>query len=392
MLVTPVSINSQGPFLFAIDPDAEISAVDGELAKVTNLRTFNGPNRLDEGDSQQPRIYGEVIGLEIGTLIIERRNVIIVKARTFDSAGRRIHGVIGRDVLADSVVFGFDRDRGIGTLTTVKAFQIPADSIAIKYQELRSQIANAQVLPLPRRIATATINGEPFVMHLDLGAAVSQLREPLWERAKLVAREIASLVVDEIGSLRRVSKASEPAKVTLEAASAERVAFIAYDDRRWPDQDLAGSLGLGFFAAYNVTLHLDRKTMYLQPRRDVPYAMRAARWETGAIEKCQNPGCVVVRLVDPLNGQPPPEGRPHPGIVLSITREERAGGMGLEVMLEATGKPELPRLIVNLPPHLDRALEQLPPDFLGVTLTVRDASPYPRECPSKQACVDRLAH
>ena len=36
-----------------------------------------------------------------------------MKAGTFDREGRRIHGVIGRDIIADSLVFGFDRDQGV---------------------------------------------------------------------------------------------------------------------------------------------------------------------------------------------------------------------------------------------------------------------------------------
>jgi hypothetical protein len=391
LLVTPVSVNSQGPFLFAIDPDAAISVIDGELVKAAGLRTFNGPHRLDETDTQQPRIYAELIGFEIGTLIIERRDVIVVKPGTFDVSGRRIHGVIGRDVLAESTVFGFDRDHGIGFLTTVKAFKPPAEAIEVKFEELRSQINNAQVLPVSRRIAQATINDELFAMHLDLGAVASQLRETQWERAKLQSQEVVAGVIDEVGTVRRITRASSPVTVTLGAATSERVGFIPYDDRRWPEHDLAGTLGLNFFAPYSVWLHLDTKTLYLRPRREVPYATRAGRWESGSLQKCTNRGCITVRLVDPLAGKPPPEGRPHPGVVLSITREERAGGMGLEVMLEASGKPELPRLIVNLPPHVDRLFDQLVPEFLGTTLVVRDASPYPRDCPSKQGCVDKLA-
>jgi hypothetical protein len=99
-----------------------------------------------------------------------------------------------------------------------------------------------------------------------------------------------------------------------------------------------------------------------------------------------------VRVVDPLNGKPPEGDKPHPGVVLSLTREERAGGMGLEIVLEATGKPELPRLIVNLPPNVDRHIDHLDAAWVGVPVAVVDASPYPRMCPVRtSACVDQLA-
>ncbi|HEY5936965.1 MAG TPA: retropepsin-like aspartic protease [Kofleriaceae bacterium] len=390
LLVTPVTVGQYGPYLFAIDPDAQISVVDGELVKQTQLRTFNGPHRLDEADTQQARIYAEIVGLEIGSLIIERVDVIIVKTSTYDFAGRGIHGVIGKDVLADSLVFGFDREQGLGHLMTKAAFK-PQGGIAIPYQELKTQIQNAQVPPLARRIAKATINGEPFTMHLDLGATASQLRESAWERGKLVPRELTAGVMDEVGILRRVKQVSEPAPVTLGTAENPRVVFVPYGDKRWPEQDLDGALGLGFFAPYTVWHDWTARTYHLGPRMPVPVGRRIGRWDTGPLAKCKDNGCVTFRLVDPLAGKTLEEGKTHPGVVLSLTRDERAGGSDLEVVLEAMARPDLPRLIVNLPAHLDRVIDQLPAGFVGTTLQVIDASPYPRPCPSKGACVDKLA-
>jgi len=391
LLVAPVTLGSHGPYLFAIDPDSPITVVDGELARLAELRTFNGPHRLDETDTQQPRIYAEVVGLELGSIVIERRDAIVVKAGTFDVAGRRIHGLIGRDVLADSLVFGFDRDHGLGYLMTTKAFKPAGDAIALPYEVLQSRVPNAKVVPPPRRLVKAQIGGETFGMHLDLGATASQLRESHWERAKLVSRDVQSAVIDEIGTIRRVTKASDPTTVTVGTAASDRVAFVPFADQRWDETDLAGALGLGFFSPYSVWLDFNAKTVYLAKRRDVPLASRVSRWESGPLDKCQSPGCLTVRLVDPLAGKPVEEGKSHPGVVLSITREERAGGMGLEVLLEAQDRPLLPRLIVNLPPHVDRLIDQLDPAFVGATLVAIDVSPFPRVCPSKSGCVDKLA-
>jgi hypothetical protein len=390
LLVTPVTVGQYGPYLFAVDPDATISVVDGELVKETQLRTFNGPHRLDEADTQQARIYAEIVGFEMGTLIIERLDVIIVKAHTYDFAGRRIHGVIGKDVLADSLVFGVDREQGLGHLLTRASFK-PPPGIAISYQEVKSQIKNAQVPPTPRRLAKATINDQAFTVHLDLGATASQLRESAWERAKLVPREVTAGAIDEVGTLRRVKQVSEPAPVMLGAAENPRVVFLPYGDQRWPEQDLDGTLGLGFFSPYTVWHDWTGRTYHLTPRAVSQVARRISRWDTGPLAKCKDNGCITFRVVDPLAGKPPEEGKPHPGVVLSITRDERAGGSDLEIILEAKDKPELPRLIVNLPAHLDRVIDQLPAEFVGTTLHVIDASPFPRQCPAKVACVDKLA-
>jgi len=390
LLITPVMLNSHGPYLFLIDPDAPLTIIDVELVKAAGLRPISGPPRLDESDTQRARAYAELTGMEIGTLILERREVMVLPSHANDVAGRRIHGVLGRDVFADSVAFGFDRDRGLAHLVTQSSFRPPAGAATISYALLEPRIANAQVQPVPRRLVRATIGGESFSLHVDLGAAASQLREGLWPKAKLVARDLQAAVVDEVGSVRRVTRVSELVTATV-GGSAGSVAFVPYGDKRWEEQDIAGTLGIGFFAGYGVWASWHTKTLYLAARRPIDAPARIARWESPVLSKCPNPGCIAIRLVDPLAGKPPAEGKPHPGVVLSITRDERAGGMGLEVTLEAQGEARLPYLIVNLPSHVDRLIHQLKPDFLGKTVVVVDASPFPRACPGTGGCVDQLA-
>lgn len=390
LLLTPVTLNTYGPYLFLIDPDAPISIVDAELVKIAGLRPVPGPERLDETDTQRPRAYAEVLGLEVGTLIIERREVMVAPRHAYDVAGRRVHGVVGRDVIADSLAFGFDRDRGLGHLVAQRSFRAPPGAVALPYAELQPRIANAKVLPVPRRLVSATINGAAFPLHVDLGAVPSQLREGLWDRAKLVGRDLRAAVIDEVATPRAVTRGSDAAEVTAGPITG-RAAFIPYGDRRWEEQDIAGTLGLGFFAAHGVWASWHDRSLHLVNRRSIDPAIRIARWESAVLGKCAQPGCISFRVVDPLAGKPPLEGKPHPGLVLSITREERAGGMGLEIVLEAQGEAALPYLMVNLPPHVDRLIHQLKADFLGKTLAVVDASPHPRPCPGNGGCVDQLA-
>jgi hypothetical protein len=414
LLITPVMLGTHGPYLFLIDPDAPISIIDAELVKVAELRPISGPARLDETDTQRPRAYAELLGVEVGSLIVERREVMVVPRRTYDARGRRIHGVLGRDVLAESLVFGFDRDRGLAHLVAEGSFRPPADATAVTFTLLEPQIGNAKVLPVPRRLVTVSIGGEAFPLHVDLGAVESQLREGLWERAKLVSREVRAAVIDEVATPRAVTRSSEPALVTLgrgrgRGSITGSAAFIPYADRRWEEQDIAGTLGLGFFAGHNVWASWHTRTLHLASRRSTsaaggdrgglgapgaPSALfreRVARWDSPVLAKCRQPGCIGLRVIDPLAGKAPVEGKPHPGLVLSITREEPAGGMGLEVTLEAPGDARLPPLIVNLPPHVDRLIHQLRPEFLGKALEVVDASPFPRTCPGGGGCVDQIA-
>lgn len=389
-LITPVILNTHGPYLFLLDPDAPLSIVDAELLKVADLRPIAGPPRLDETDTQRARAYTELIGLEVGTLIVERRDAMVVPRHSLDASGRRIHGVLGRDVLADSLVFGFDRDRGLGHLVAAEVFRPPAGSAMLTYALLQSRVLNAQTVPLPRRLVTAQIGGAAFPLHVDLGAAASQLREGHWERAQLVSREIRATVIDEAGTPRAVSRGSEPAQV-LAAGVGGLAAFIPYADQRWEEQDVAGTLGLGFFADYKVWASWHTRTIYVAPRRPAEVKTRIQRWESPVLTRCPNLGCIAFRVIDPLAGKPPVPGKPHPGLVLSITRDEPAGGMGLEVVLEAEGEPRLPYQIVNLPAHVDRLIHQLKPELLGRTLQIVDASPYPRPCPGGGGCVDQIA-
>jgi len=394
LLITAVTINTQGPYLFLIDPDAPISIVDVELVKLASLRPISGPERLDETDTQRARAYAELVGLEVGTLIVERREAMAVARHTYDAGGRRIHGVLGRDVIADSLVLGVDRDRGLGHLVVEKAFQPPPGAATVSYSVLEPHILNAKVPPPPRRLVRAELGGEAFPLHVDLGAVPSQLREGLWERAGLVARDVQLAAVDEVGTPRAVQQGSEVAQVTVAASPAPvtaGAAFIPYADRRWEAQDVAGTLGLGFFAGHTVWASWHAAALYLAPRRPVDAAARIARWDSAVLARCKSPGCVQLRVIDPLGGKPPEAGKPHPGLVLSITREEPAGGMDLEVVLEAQGGGKLPLLIVNLPQHVDRLIHQLKPEFLGKPLAVVDASPFPRQCPGGNGCVDQLA-
>ncbi len=387
LLVTPVMINGHGPYLFQLDPDASRTVIDGDVVKTAELAASKGPPVIDHAGTAHPAIYAEVTGLEIGSLVIDQRLAIVVKPGTFTLSGRMIQGVIGRDVISEDLVFGFDRDQGLGFLALAKPFQPTTDAIAVPYTLAPGTTASV----VPRRLADVTIGDEVFSMHLDLGHTASQLRASSWDRAKLVAREIAASFIDEVGMPHRVTQVSDPVGVSLRGARNDRIAMIPFDDPRWPES-VHGSLGLGFFAPYDVWAHWSARTVYLTKRTDVSPAKRFTRWDSGPLEKCKSVGCLTIRLVDPLAGKPVEQGtnKPHPGLVLSITRDETAGGMGLEVMLEAADRPELPRLLVNLPPNIDRLIEQLDARFVGATLVVLDASPYPRACPGANGCVDKL--
>lgn len=426
LLLVPAEVNGKGPFVFAIDPDAQNSIVDKEVVQLSGARTGEGPHLLDETDTQQPRFFAEILEWNLGSLTVKGDHPAqIVPANTFDADGRRIYGVIGRDIIADSLVFSFDRDQGVVILQTVKAAKAPPNAIAVGYSLLRSRIENAEVLPLSRRLVNAKIDGQTFALHVDLGATPSQLRTRSWDKAKLVPSDLQIVLVDEVGMPREVKKQGIAQTVELGGATAHDVSFVPYADRRWLDQDLEGTLGLSFFKRYSVMVNWDSKKLFLSPRKDpTPSAVaRIGRWQSKELTGCEHVGCVSVKLIDPLaNKQPAPADAPpssdpaapaptpspaaptapspapvptqHPGLVASITRDASTHGMPLEALIAVTpaaGKPPLKWMVVNMPADADRALTHLSADYIGATLTVLDASPFPRSCPANGGCVDLVA-
>jgi hypothetical protein len=401
LLLVPALVNDKGPFVFAIDTDAHVSVIDHQVVHEARPRTGEGPKMLDETDTQQTRLYGEILRWQIGTLAVEgTRPAQVVPAGTFDAHGRRIHGLIGRDIIAESLVFSFDRDMGVITLSTQRRFSPPAGpaTATLKYSKLHSQIQNAEVQPMARRLVKVTIGDVTVPVHLDLGASTSQLRPRLWAKAKLDASDVELGVVDEAGTTRVLKQIGTAPKVTVAGASAQNVVFVPYTDKRWPAQDIEGTLGLGFFKPFKVTVNWDKSAFYLEPRTNtkLSWQARMGRWQSKTLASCEHLGCVKVSVVDPVADKPVEE-RPekHPGLVVSVVRDAPAMQMDLEVLIAVTpsddSKPLHHWLVANLPAGVPRVMTHLSADHVGAEFTIVDVSTFPRKCPAEGGCIDRIA-
>ncbi len=415
LLMTPVSVRGHGPYLFAIDPDANISVIDQQVVDEAGLIVGRGPGRFDEAASEQMRPYAEMLDLKVGNLAIDRRQVMLVPTGFYNTDARRLNGVLGRDVLADMLVFGFDRDQGIATLATTKAFVPASDAVAIKYEAVpvdpttvpsgvggrvmtdtsdsdAAQRAGAaprpdgptlDVTPISRRVATAQIGDAKLAMHLDLGDPVSQLREALWSKAKVTPSEVKLRMVDEVATVRMVTSAAIAPAVTLGTAKASQVTLAPYVDKRFASAKLDGTLGLDFFRAYAVYANWGAETFYLKPRGDAAATAvaRLGRWGAD-LPACPHPGCITATLTTT-------EG----GIVINIARDSQAANRALEIYLGVTpaaGKSAAP-LIVELPSGADTISGGVTPTYEGATLTVLDASPFTRPCAGDGGCVFSLS-
>jgi hypothetical protein len=408
LLITAASVGGHGPYLFVIDPDANLTVIDKQVVDEAGLTQVPGPARVDETGSEQSRAYAELVDLKVGNLTIAKRQVMMVPSDFYNVEGRRVNGVLGHDVLAETLVFGFDREQGVVMLSTPEVFKPPPDAIAIKYQavavdpeslragrgaamgasntEEASRVgisarsgSSLDVTPLVRRVASAQIGDVTVAMHLDLGSPVSQLRESLRGKVKLTPTDAKLRLVDEVATVRQLENAGAAAAVTLGGATSSHVRLVPYIDKRFAIAKVDGSLGLDFFQPYAVHASWSTDTFYLKPRSDAAAtaAARLTRWGT-AVPACSHPGCVTATVTTT------PE-----GIRLDIVRDPEAAQHALEVRLGVTpkaGESAAP-LVVELPSKIDKISGAVPGDYDGATLTVLDVSPFTRPCTGDTGCV-----
>jgi hypothetical protein len=410
LLVVPVTVDGRGPYLFAIDPDSKKTAIDTDLAhEIHPVRGGIGPHIDDESDTQRPTIVVETQKIQIGDLQVDHRVVLVRDNHVFDTAGRRIRGILGRDVIADSLVFGFDRDAGIAYLTTQEAFHPPANAASVPFGLLTSHLAT-QVPPTGRKLVTADIDGAKLKLHVDLGGPVSQLRTSLWPKAHLTPLPLQTKLVDEVGTTRLEKQGAVAAKVTLGTVSRSAVFFVPYGDKRWYDYDLDGTLGLDFFRPFNVAVNWDAQKVYMTERAGAAatVAQRAARWHEPILSQCPDAGCAKVTLESPpantevppgagasnAPGMSPTSAAPPPatGGLFTVTRDPQAARLDLDITVQliAGDGSSLPLLGVSLPVGTDTLSLHLPPELGATRAQVVDVSPFPRACKSGGGCVQEL--
>ena len=387
VLVVPARVHGKGPYLFAIDPDANVSALAKSVAEEAGLRLGQGPRRIDVTGTSQTRVYAELLELSVigvgPALAIDRREVMVFPDGMYDVDGRRIGGVLGRDVLADSLVFGFDRDQGVASLSTTKAFTAPPDARALRYEVVSSTAvtddrqggtANAGlvaqdgsrgasdlgvVAPVPRRVVRAQIGGGQLEVHLALGRPHSELAPGRWAAAQLTGVATRAELVDEAASVRTVDRLAIAPDVGAGGVRAQ-VTFYPYVDQRFATAHLDGTLGLDFFRDYAVYAHWDKTTYFVRARADAGAATmaRLGRW-AGVLPACAQPGCATVTLGA--------EREP----TLTVARDPAATG-GLELYLGVTaaaGRVAAP-LVIELPAGVDRVVSPLPEGYARPTRLV----------------------
>ncbi|HEY1557622.1 MAG TPA: hypothetical protein VGF94_22475 [Kofleriaceae bacterium] len=376
-LVVPVMVHGKGPFLFAIDRDAASTIVDPEIAAAAEARA-TGELRVDDYDDHtHPAFYAEITDVEIGNLTISLLPVqVLPRPGHFDEDGRHISGVIGRKLVADSLVFGFDRDRGIAWLETQQAFVPPPAATVLALDGISSSGVKVAWRPV---VKDAKIGAAAVDLHPDFSRVASELALDKWHAAGLAPTDAALKIIDSSGIVRDVTQLGVAPAVTVATASRDHVGFVPYDDRRLWQYKLDGVLGLDFFRPFKVAADWHHEKIYLTPREDLAAtrATRLARWGE-LFAPCPDPGCATFELVTVAEGE-------GPGMRVHRDR----GFLGpLEVILRATAKSgePLPNLELNFPADASAFDTQLPQRYLGATFEIVDASPFPRACPYVGGC------
>jgi len=398
VLITPVTIAGHGPYLFVLDPDAASTSIDEDLVRELDLYTGNGPRLIDESDTSRPSRVAELPAVTLGTLTVRGLTVTVHPVGTYYNEGRPIRGVVGRDVIADSLVFGFDRDAGMAYLAAHDAFTPPPSAVRLGY---RIEDANdTPGIAVPRRVTAVEINGSPATLHLDLGAVPSQLRPQRWSAARLAPVPYQITLVDEVGGQRTIDKAGIANHVVAGGASSMGVTMVPFADRRWEEQDIDGSLGLNFFAGYVVWADWHERRFYLVARdgEQDRTQQRLDRWRLPGREACRIDGCATARL-DRIPSMPAPStpamapdhpAAPPPATVM-VERDPALEDLALEVLLEAvdaSGEPlGLPRLVANFAPGTAAIHQRVAPAFANARFRVLDMSPFARACPTADGCV-----
>jgi hypothetical protein len=371
-LLTPVMIEGRGPYLFAIDPDAPITTVDPEVLHNTDFRIFQGPRRTAEDDHTYPTFYTRVTHLQAGDLTISLVLVAEAELHAFDTDGRRIYGILGRDVIADSLVFGFDRDRGIAWLQTQETFHEPANAQILAFKKLRDD-----PVPEPRKLVSANVDGKNVDLHLDFGEAVSQLYPKHWDAAQLQPIDWHLVLADEAGQKHEVTKLGIAQHVTVGPIARDHIAFAPYDDRRFQYNIYDGTLGLDFFRPYDVAVNWHTTQVYLTPRKStVTLGDRLARW---GFPQCTDTGCVQLSLTSTADGTRP---------TVQIARDPALQG-AVGVIVEATGATgtPLPSFEAAFPAGVDTMSAELDSMYAGAKLQIADASPFTRKCTDPRGCI-----
>jgi|GEM_PF-2716025 len=302
MLLAPVYIGSEGPFLFAVAPGA-LPMISWDLVRELGLVTWRG-NRAAVGpdDTLVDWQWRESIvpELRVGDLTLRPHQMSVMR-QDWTYNGVPIQGVVGSNVFDDTAVWTIDRDRMVVTLRDQASFTPPATP------PIQTMSPDRRLPNLHQVAIRADADGEE--VHLEIDLARRETHFFPW------AVESAGLKPQAPGRDRYVVST-----LTLNNGAEVRALPVRrFRDRRVPPNTLDGRLSADFFEAYRVTVNLHTNQLWLEDRQgyDVTAAARLSRW--GPSYDCRSVRCASASLVRSSEGVP----------VLDVTRLRSTPAMEL---------------------------------------------------------------
>lgn len=307
-LVVPAMIHGQGPFLFSLEPDSQVSIIDRGVADA--LQLFTPPDswvRVRAGNDQYDRRRPyEVMDFVAGDLKIRNVRMYSAKAGSMQYRGMPLAGVLGTDLLSRSIVLDIDRDRGVVHLTLSGHHSEPVQASRIAGRV--HKILSIRKVVVPVAIAGARGKAQ-FDLAVDLGAA----RTAIWPK--------------HLPGYRT--------QLALGATQVQGVDLAPFNDRRIEQNDIDGVLGQDVLGRYRVVVDQDKRILWLARRAPDIHALtadRLSRWGD-TFARCQTVGCVTIE--------------PGMGDALMLRRDPRAPSQPFDVVLQGldeNGQP-LPGLM-----------------------------------------------
>ena len=351
LYLVPVYINDSGPYLFQIDPDSRNSAIDEDIKNAMNIWTMQQADGTSEADKRKQVMVADVKKVSVGDLTVRRKFLTVLANDVLNHNGRRIRGVLGRDIIADSLVLQIDRDKAQMLLAPHGSILPPAGAVPLKYDLF------ALALERYYRVYVANVsanNGDKLAMHVDLGGRMSSIWKEKQEEMRLPSLAMKSSIVDEFGVMHQVDHGTLLATLDMNGLKNNGVRVVDYHDKKYRKQHLDGSLAQNVLSKYNVTADWHKSTIWFSEREhvDVHTQERLSRWG-GDFSGCQTPLCVDAQLLGKkANGDVPAEASEQaPGNVeplsLKITRSAPGLSQSFEILLGAVD--ESGKVLMGLP-------------------------------------------
>jgi hypothetical protein len=367
-LVAPVYIDGKGPFLFEINFDAD-SSMDPLLVGTLDLYKFRKNYKLvDASDhvSHEELWYAEVKQVTLGDLTVSRRE-FAVNPTGGVYRGQPVLGIIGRDILSETLIWTIDRDRSTLFVATQGHASPPVDAVRVKGRLDRGNL-----------FITSHVDQREMYLRLDQGYAHSLLWPRLIRDMKLASARDPKM--DSFGRRRFYPDGFWAQRAAIGEAAVSGQLFFALEDKRLRPRDLDGVIGRDFLARFHATFNLHKSSVWLRPRdpdNEVARRDRLRRWGA-ALAECATPGCVTVT---------------HGADAAAITfvREDWTDTMSYEVVVEALDAAAealpLPPILVVFPARVT-TLSAADPGLVArysaaTSFRVVDLSPFAPKCDPK---------